>query len=143
MPAAMSHEATAAAARTQEHALGVVRSWVDAFNRRDVEALVCFAHPSVVVYPSLFRHQDRYGGHDGLRRWIAGIVVDDTPEFVWVTDIWQHRYGEFLVTGEIVLRGRPVGPVAGLVVVRDGLVMSARSYPSDEQTMRDVGHVDR
>ena len=59
-----------------------------------------------------------------------------------VTDIRQQRSGEFLVAGEIVLHGQPVSPVAGLIVVRDGLVVSARSYLSDEQTMRDVGHID-
>ena len=142
MPAETMPAETTAAARTREHGLDVVRSWVDAFNGRDVEALVRLAHSSVVVYPTpLFRHQDRYGGHDGLRRWIADIVANDTSESVRVTDVRQQRSGEFLVTGEIALHGEPVSPVAGLVVVRDGLVVSARSYLSDEQTMRDVGHI--
>lgn len=35
-----------------------------------------------------------------------------------------------------------MSPIADLVVVQDGLVMSARSYLSDEQTMRDVGQID-
>jgi hypothetical protein len=140
--AAPSDDTTAVAARTREHALAVVRCWVDAFNRRDAEALVRLAHPTVVVYPSaLFRRRDRYGGHDGLRTWIAELV--DTRESVVITDVRQERTGEILVMGEIVVQGRPVSPVAGLFKVQDGLVLSARSYLSDEQTLRDVGHIDR
>jgi hypothetical protein len=143
MPAATTDDTSAATARTRGPGLGLVRSWVVAFNRRDVEALVRLALPTVVVYPTaLFRRQDRYGGHDGLRRWIADIA-DDLPASVRVSAIRQQRSGEFLVIGAIVVRGKPVSPVAGLVVVRDGLVASARSYLSDEQTMRDVGHIDR
>ena len=58
----MPAETTTAAAGAQKRGLEVVRSWVDAFNARDVEALVRLAHSSVVVYPTpLFRYQDRYG----------------------------------------------------------------------------------
>ena len=133
-----------AATPTQEHALTVVRRWVDAFNRRDAEALVRLAHPTVVVSPSaLFRRRDQYGGHDGLRQWIAELVADDSPGSVVITDVQQQRSGEVLVTGEIAVHGRVVNPVAGLFEIKDGLVLSARSYLSDERTMRHVGHIDR
>ena len=144
MLAAPRDDPTAVAARTQEHALAVVRCWVDAFNRRDAEALVRLAHPEVVVYPTaLFRRRNRYGGHDGLRTWIAELVAGDTSESVVNTDVRHERTGEILVIGEIAVQGRPVSPVAGLFEVQDGLVLSARSYLSDEQTMRRVGHIDR
>ena len=137
-------DTAAAAARTREHVLAVVRCWVAAFNRRDAEALVRLAHPAVVVYPSaLFRRRDRYGGHDGLRTWIAELVAGDTPGSVVITDVRQESTGEILLMGEIAVQGRPVSPVAGLFETRDGLVLSARSYLSDERTMRDVGHIDR
>jgi hypothetical protein len=129
---------------SEDEGLAVVRDWLDAFNCRDGEALVRLAHPAVAVYPTkLFRHQACYVGHDGLRQWIAEIVANDIPESVLVADVRRQSSGEILVTGEITVHGRRVSPVAGLFELQDGLVLSARSYLSDEQTMRHVGHVDR
>jgi hypothetical protein len=129
--------------RSDEVGLAVVRGWLDAFNRRDADGLVRRAHPAVTVYPTkLFRQQDCYVGHDGLRQWIAEIVAKDIPESVLVAEFRRQSSGEILATGEITIHGRPVSPVAGLFALEDGLVLSARSYLSDEQTMRNVGHVD-
>jgi len=143
MLAAPRHETTITdAPRAQKDALAVVRRWIDAVNRRDADALVRLAHPTVTVNPTrLVRHDDRYGGHEGLRRWIAALVASDTTESVETTDIWQEPSGEFVATGEIMVDGRAVSPGTSLFVVRDGAVLSVRSYLSDEQTLRDVGHI--
>ena len=132
-------------ARTQvngpEQALTVARTWLDAFNRRDAEALVRVAHPDVDVYPTkLFRHREHYIGHAGLRRWIADVVSHDDGEAVLIKSVRRDRSREILVVGDVLVHGRTVSPFTGLYVVRDGMVRSARSYLSDEQRLREVGH---
>jgi hypothetical protein len=125
----------------QSHSLA--RRWVDAFNRRDADALVAMAHPSIAVHPTrLFRHRDSYAGHAGIRDWIAAVDKDFAPEQVEVIEVRRQRSGAILLLGQVTVGGRPVSPLAALVSVHDGAITSVHAYLSDEDTLRRLGHIE-
>lgn len=66
------HEAAAGIAAPAFESLG--RGFVDAFNGRDVQALVAVSHEQIALRPStLVGSRRTYRGHDGLRQWIADL----------------------------------------------------------------------
>src|SRR5947209_5681779 len=48
----------------------VLRRWIDAFNARDIEAIIAYCDPSIELH-SVFAAVGGavYGGHEGLRSW--------------------------------------------------------------------------
>jgi hypothetical protein len=66
-------QAPATAAQSASELVG--RSFVRAYNDRDVEAMVALAHPEVVGNPSRPMGGGTYRGHAGLRNWWQGMVA--------------------------------------------------------------------
>src|SRR6476469_6714198 len=66
------------------------RRLMDAFNRRDWDALVSMADEQVEVESRLIAIEARYRGHDGLRRWWDNFLAafpDYTAEVLEVRDL--------------------------------------------------------
>jgi ketosteroid isomerase-like protein len=126
-----------------EQSLSLARRWVDAFNRRDADALVEIADPAIAVHPTrLFRHRDFYTGHDGIRDWVAATNKDFAPEHIEVIEVRHQRSGAVLVVGQLTLGGRPVSPLTALMSFHDGALTTVHAYLSDEDTLRRLGHID-
>jgi len=86
----------------------------DAFNRRDLEALLALADPDVEAYPRIVELEGGgpYRGHDGLRNWwkdVFDIIPDLTHEIEEVRDIAD------VTVARIRQRGRGAGSDAPMV----------------------------
>ena len=61
-----------------------------AFNGRDIDALLALLDADVAAFPMLAAMEGGYHGHDGVRRWWAGLLgtfPDFSAEIVEVRDL--------------------------------------------------------
>lgn len=120
----------------------VARQFVDAFNRRDVEGMVALSDPEIAFHPSaLVGERRHYHGHEGLGRWVADL---DSAQFGYRVEVKEVRATErgFLALSEIMLANELVSPAAMLARLNDdGLIVEARSFLTDEETLKQVGWV--
>ena len=116
------------------------RRFVDAFNRRDAEALVAVAHPELEFLPTvLVGEQSVYRGHDGLRRWVAELIGSGAVHQVRVRSVRRLGADRIAIFTEVVIEGQVMTPSAMVARVRDGRIVHAKAYLSDEQTLIRVG----
>jgi ketosteroid isomerase-like protein len=124
--------------------VGLHRRSVEAFNRRDIEAMIACLDPSVEYYPVLSAiGVTVYRGHEGLRSW-----------FEQLDDAWEELCAEpeaYFDLGEQTLlfyvlrgRGRHSGaevamPGAQVCRWRDGLGVYAKQYAHREDALSDLG----
>jgi ketosteroid isomerase-like protein len=115
----------------------LVRSWAQAINDRDVDALAAQSDPAIDVYPlQIATVSGHYTGHDGLRRWLDDANASNIGyqvEFVGIRTLADGRVALF---GQVHVEGAEISPYSMIATVRDGKVAAMRSYLSDEETMR-------
>jgi ketosteroid isomerase-like protein len=120
------------------------RRSLEAFNRRDIEAMIARLDPSCEYHPVLSAvGQATYHGHDGLRSW-----------FEQLDDAWEELRAEpeaYFDLGEQTLlfyvlrgRGRHSGaevamPGAQVCRWRDGLCVYAKQYAHRDDALSDLG----
>ena len=122
----------------------LARQVMDAISRRDVSALVAFAHPEVEWY-SLFAIGEGgvYRGHDGTRRYMSDL--DDAWEIGRADIDDAVGVGDVVVlVGRIRGRGKSSGadaeqPVGWMLRFRDGKVLRFRAFREPEQALEAVG----
>jgi ketosteroid isomerase-like protein len=121
----------------------LVRRGFEAFNARDVEALVAACHGDAEWIP--FRAQLEgiaYRGHDGIRRFVADMDQDwnafriDPVEF-------HDRGARVVVIGRVIAAGRGSGvevdSLAGFVFdVRDGRIARLVSHSDPAAALADL-----
>jgi hypothetical protein len=121
-----------------------VDEFVQAFNARDVEAIVAICHPDCEVIALRSEIEGPFRGHDGVRRWFGGFV-----ETAADVSLVAERV-ETLSDGRMVLLGRQSGsgtmgavgfdaPLAAIVSYEDGLVKHVRSFPTHEAALQAAG----
>jgi ketosteroid isomerase-like protein len=116
------------------------RRFIDAFNRRDADALVALVHPELEFVPTLLVGQRAvYHGHDGLRRWVGDLIASGAAHEVRVRDVRRLAPDRFVVLTEVMIGGDAVAPSAMVARTRDGLIVHVKAYLSDEQTLIRVG----
>ena len=119
----------------------LLRGYVDAFNRRDADAMVAMADPAIVAYPcAITRSSRRYVGHQGLRNWIRDVSAAGHGYTVRPREVRKLENERWALLGELVDE-LPVSPFASLVRVGRGLITEAREYLSEESLLREVGHL--
>ena len=121
----------------------LTRRAFQAFNDRDLDALLAGLHDDVEAFPHLAALEGGYRGHDGVRRWWAhllGAFRDFRVEILEVRDL-----GEFIVLA-LRLRGRgaqsdtPLDAAVWQVnQFRDGKVIRWRVYTSESAALEAVG----
>jgi ketosteroid isomerase-like protein len=120
------------------------RRSVEAFNERDIEAMLACLDPSVEYHPLLSAiGVTMYHGHDGLRSWFGQL-----------DDAWETLHAEpeaYFDLGEqsllfYVLRGRGrhsgvdvATPGAQVCRWRAGLCVYAKQFARREDALRDLG----
>ena len=123
------------------------RRGVEAYNRRDVEALIADADPGIEWYPAILGKLSGkdtvHRGHDGLRQLM--IDIDDTlaeihVEFSEVRDLGDQVLG----VGRIRTRGKASGvvteaPLGYVADFRGGKVTRVRTYLDAREALESAG----
>ena len=120
------------------------RRWFEAYNARDIEALIAYCDPGIEFH-SVFAAVGGalYHGHDGMRRWhrdiqdVWGEEISIEPEAYF--DLGDH-------TLVFALHGRGQGSgaevaIAGAQVARwrDGRMVYVKAYANKDDALGDLG----
>ena len=130
-----------------EEDVEIARGFTEAWNARDVEALVSFCDPSIELHSAFagVGGVELYQGHDGIRRWYRDqeeVWGDETrSELEALFDLGEHTLLTFYVLHG---RGRQSGAkvaLTGAAVVRfrDGRAVFQKYYAHREDALRDLG----
>ena len=119
----------------------VGRSFIDAFNRRDVRALIELCDSQIAFYPTVLVGTLReYRGHEGIRCWMSELESAEAAHRVRVREFRELGGSRFLLLTEVLLGDELVSPSAMLARLgTEGLIVEARAYLSDEHTLVQVG----
>ena len=119
------------------------RRFTEAFNARDVEALIALSDPSVEIHSTFAELGAVYHGHAGLRRWHRDF--DDAWEEVRVEPEAYFDLGEqILVLSTWRGRGLHSGvdvvlPAAQVGRWREGLLTYIKGYAHREDALEELG----
>lgn len=117
--------------------LDSVRTWFDAFNAHDVDAMLQVMAPDVRVEPVRVL-SGPYHGHAGVRRMFADVEqrLGRQTDALTIDDV------KAIGDGRVLMRGRaPDGTSFTAVHELDdeGRILTARHYLSDEATLWQIG----
>ncbi|MGZ5320893.1 MAG: nuclear transport factor 2 family protein [Solirubrobacterales bacterium] len=122
----------------------LTRRAFQAFNDRDLDAVLACLHDEVEAFPRLAAVEGGYRGHDGVRRWWAQLLrtfPDFHVEILEVRDL-----GGFMVVAALRLRGHgaesdtPIDAAVWHVnQFRDGKVIRWRVYTSESEALKAAG----
>jgi ketosteroid isomerase-like protein len=122
----------------------LLRKSVEAYNRRDIEAMLEVWHPEMEWYPFTVQAEggEAYQGHEGLKQWFAN--VNATFEGVEARVEEVRDLGDMVVAlGHLRARFRSGvsldTPVGWLVRYRDGLAVWGRTYQSHAEALEAAG----
>jgi ketosteroid isomerase-like protein len=126
----------------------LTRHAIEAYNARDIEALIAYCDPSIEFYPavpSAFAAVGGavYHGHDGMRSWHRDYE-DAWREIRLEPDAYCDLGQDTLVFFVLRGRGRHSGvevamPIATVFRWRDGLVVYFKGYADREDALSDLG----
>ncbi len=123
------------------------KRFLDAYNRRDVEAMLEGLDPEVEYHaalPMLLGGEATvYRGHEGVRR-LFGEIYDAFDEIhVWYSEV--RDLGDRVVAiGHIRMRGKGSGaetesPAAVVIDNRDGKAVRVQTYLDPQEALDDTG----
>jgi ketosteroid isomerase-like protein len=125
-----------------------IRLAVEAFNRRDVDAMLRWNHPDVVYQTAIASMEGEggvYRGRDGVRQWsrdLDGEVEDLHGELDELYDLGDGRY---LGAGRFQGRGKASGaefdvPLAWVYITEDDeLLLRYEAYFEREKALESLG----
>jgi ribosomal protein S18 acetylase RimI-like enzyme len=127
--------------RVRMKAIGI--EFIEAFNRRDIDALVGLVSPDFEFHPtSLVGERRVYEGHDGLRRWAGELSESQLKHQARLREIRVLDENRFLALTEVLLDGELVSPSAMLAHIdAAGRIVEAHAYLSDEEMLIKIGVV--
>jgi ketosteroid isomerase-like protein len=121
--------------------IDLVRSAIDAYNRRDAEAFCARAHEHVVLRPPVSLLQGKaYTGHDGVRHWLHDIEEGFDHARIEVDDLSDVDY-RVLMLGRFCVRGRGsetdlVSELGVVCELREGLLVRWDGFLSHVEAIR-------
>ena len=122
-----------------------LRRWIEAFNARDIEAIIVHCDPSIELH-SVFGAVGGavYRGHEGLRSWQRdcedawGEEIRVEPEAYF--DLRERTLIFYVLHGRGKHSGVEVAmPVATVFGWRDGLIVYFKGYADREDALSDLG----
>jgi ketosteroid isomerase-like protein len=123
----------------------LVRSWIDAYNARDVDAFVAQCDPAVEFH-SLFAAVGGglYREHDGVRKWYRDLEDTWGDEVSIEPEVLFDLGEQVLVFAVLHGRGRQSGvdvamPYAVVSRWRDGLVVYYKTFLDRDEALRELG----
>ena len=121
----------------------VATRWVDAFNRRDADALVALADPGIELSPTLLAGGRKvYVGHDGLRQWVRDLDAARAVHTVRVAEVRSCPSGGVVVVGHVLLGDDPMSSFTLRLRLSDGRVAEGHAYLSDDELLLELGLTD-
>ena len=117
----------------------VVRRWFDAFNRRDLEALLPLAHPEISFSPLQVHGTDVLHGREGVSAVWARMEDVGLDHRIAITALYTLEDGRTAAVGLV----QP-GDVdfVGIYRIEDGLVREGQNRFADDNTLRRLGIAD-
>jgi ketosteroid isomerase-like protein len=91
----------------------LMRQGIDAFNRRDFDAVLRAMDPAVELEHRLAALEGRFVGHDGVRRWLEDLVGAFDAWSIACPDI-RDLGDHVLALGQFVATGKESGAEATL-----------------------------
>jgi ketosteroid isomerase-like protein len=115
----------------------------DAFNRRDIRALLDLAAPKWTLSSQLLDAGADFRGREGLERFF-GMLAESWDEFHTVVDEYRDLGDRVLLLGRFTGRGRGSGvtvgaPTASILDFRDGQVSRIRLFLDHGEALRAAG----
>ncbi len=112
----------------------------EAFNQRDVDALLDLGTPDPTMSSSLLDAGADFTGRDGLERFFA-VLAESWDEFHTVVDEYRDLGDRVLTLGRFTGRGRGSGatvgaPTAAIFDFHDGKVSRVRLYLDHGEALR-------
>ena len=121
----------------------IAKRTVDAFNRRDVDALLELGTPDWVLSSQLLDASADFRGREGIERFYA-MLSESWEEFRSVVDDYRDLGDRVLLLGRNTARGKGSGvtveaPTAAVLDFRDGKVSRIRLYLDQSEALRAAG----
>ena len=121
----------------------IAKRTVDAFNRRDVDALLELGTPDWVLSSQLLDASADFRGREGIERFYA-MLSESWEEFRSVVDDYRDLGDRVLCLGRNTARGKGSGvtvdaPTAAVLDFRDGKVSRIRLYLDQSEALRAAG----
>lgn len=131
--------AQAGSGLTAREAARLARSYVAAYNDRDLEAMLALQDENVVSYPARLFGNRSHTGHAGVRAWWATMEAAGRWYKVVVHEIRRLEPDRVAVLGEIRDGRQLLSPWAVVVRIRNGLIVESHSYLSEEELLDELG----
>ena len=118
----------------------IVRAALDAYNRRDLQAVLEVIDPDAEFIPlRSVLEGTPYRGHDGMRKFFEE-TGEEWDELRIEGEEWRDLGDRVLVIGHFRARGRSSGvelhtPAAWLASLRDGRIVYLRAYSDVEEAV--------
>jgi len=115
-----------------------VRRWFDAFNSRNLEAMLACMDAHVDFRPLRLRGIDAaYHRHAGVRDWFAELMEMEHRHRIELSKVHSSSGGEVIAAGALS-GGGPGGPFSFWAVdqLQGGLIVAARHFLSDRFHLR-------
>jgi ketosteroid isomerase-like protein len=121
----------------------VAERCVDAFNRRDIEALLDLATPDCVMSSQLLDAGADFRGREGLERFYA-LLGESWDEFGSAVEEYRDLGDRVLILARTTGRGKGSGvtveaPTGTLLNFRDGKVSRIRLYLDQGEALQAAG----
>lgn len=132
------------ARRAPVSAKRAVIGWHEAFNARDLEAMLELMDPDVDFQPLSLRGDCRtYRGHDGICEWFAVLMECKRKLRIERLTVSAHVTGELIASGMLTrLHCSQPTPFCGVHTVEDGLIVCAYHYLSDPDSVLELDAAD-
>jgi ketosteroid isomerase-like protein len=121
----------------------LTRRAFQAFNDRDLDAVLAGLHDEVEAFPRLAAVEGGYRRHDGVRRWWAQLLrtfPDFHVEILEVRDVGDFVFVALRLRGHGAESDTPVDAAVWHVnQFRDGKVIRWRVYTSESEALEAVG----
>jgi ketosteroid isomerase-like protein len=117
---------------------------MDAFNRRDLDAFLALADPSVEFTPYVVGLEGTYHGHDGVRQWwrdLFAVFPDWRGEPVEVRDLGDRTLAALRIGGHGDESGTPVTQLFWQLAEwsNDGKIVRVIHYGTKAETLEAAG----
>jgi ketosteroid isomerase-like protein len=123
--------------------MDLARRTYDAFNRRDLDALLALTHPEVEVESRLVAVEGGYHGHEGVRRWwndFLGMFPDYTIEVESLRDLGDVTFAQLRGRGHAAASDTPLAESFWQPVRwRDGKCVWWRNFMTEAEALEALG----
>jgi hypothetical protein len=123
----------------------LVFRWVNAFNARNLEALLSCLHAEVDFHPLKLLGIDRsYRGHEGVQVWFGRLDALHYRHRIELSEIREGGWGHLLAVGTLSVPGHgSVVPFCASHWIKDDLIALVRQYPRDPDFVESGALIDR